>query len=142
MGFVYQFQTQKLFFEDFSKDIRSLFIEKILYLFSYKLGKQRVILIHLTLIPYLAAAQELKTKPTQHSVQELNFAGLQPDIILCRSEKEIFDHQRRKIANLFNVSLSNVIPAPDVSHIYELPVLHNQCGLGTQILEHDQSVTI
>ncbi|MGL9681470.1 MAG: CTP synthase [Wolbachia sp.] len=103
---------------------------------SYKLGKQRVILIHLTLVPYITAAQELKTKPTQHSVRELNFAGLQPDIILCRSEKEISDNQRRKIANLCNVSLTNVIPAPDVSHIYELPVLYNQCGLGTQILEH------
>ncbi|WCR58397.1 CTP synthase [Wolbachia endosymbiont of Ctenocephalides felis wCfeJ] len=103
---------------------------------GYKLGKQRVILIHLTLIPYLTAAQELKTKPTQHSVRELNFAGLQPDIILCRSEKEVSDNQRRKIANLCNVSLSNVIPAPDVSHIYELPILYNQCGLGTQILEH------
>ncbi|MCM1002324.1 CTP synthase [Wolbachia pipientis] len=103
---------------------------------SYKLGKQRVILIHLTLVPYLTAAQELKTKPTQHSIRELNFAGLQPDIILCRSEKEISDNQRRKIANLCNVSLPNVIPAPDVSHIYELPVLYNQCGLGTQVLEH------
>ncbi|QIT36594.1 CTP synthase [Wolbachia endosymbiont of Brugia pahangi] len=103
---------------------------------SYKLGKQRVILIHLTLVPYLAVAQELKTKPTQHSVRELNFAGLQPDIILCRSEKEISDNQRGKIANLCNVSLSNVISAPDVSHIYELPVLYNQCGLGTQVLEH------
>ncbi|CAN2143691.1 CTP synthase [Wolbachia pipientis] len=103
---------------------------------NYTLGKQRVILIHLTLIPYLTAAQELKTKPTQHSVRELNSAGLQPDIILCRSEKEIFDNQREKIAKLCNVSLSNVIPAPDVSHIYELPVLYSQCGLDTQILEH------
>jgi CTP synthase len=85
---------------------------------SYKLGKQKVILIHLTLVPYLTAAQELKTKPTQHSIRELNFAGLQPDIILCRSEKEISDNQRRKVANLCNVSLPNVIPAPDVSHIY------------------------
>ncbi|MDM8334941.1 CTP synthase [Wolbachia pipientis] len=103
---------------------------------SYKLGKQRVILIHLTLIPYLTAAQELKTKPTQHSVRELNSAGLQPNIILCRSEKGVFNNQRGKIANLCNVSLPNVISAPDVSHIYELPVLYNQCGLGTQILEH------
>ncbi len=103
---------------------------------SYKFGKERVILIHLTLVPYLTAAQELKTKPTQHSVRELNFAGLQPDIILCRSEKKTSDDQKRKIANLCNVSLSNVISAPDVNHIYELPVLYNQSGLGTQILEH------
>ncbi|MCA4775214.1 CTP synthase [Wolbachia endosymbiont of Mansonella ozzardi] len=103
---------------------------------TYKLGKQRVILVHLTLMPYLTAAQELKTKPTQHSIRELNFAGLQPDIILCRSEKEISDNQRRKIASLCNVSLPNVIPAPDVNHIYELPALYNQCGLGTQVLEH------
>nr|CAH7734351.1 unnamed protein product [Callosobruchus chinensis] len=93
---------------------------------NYTLGKQRVILIHLTLIPYLTAAQQLKKIPTQHSVRELNSAGLQPDIILCR----------KKIAKLCNVSLSNVIPAPDVSHIYELPVLYSQCGLDKQILEH------
>ncbi|WP_168464740.1 CTP synthase [Wolbachia endosymbiont of Ctenocephalides felis wCfeT] len=103
---------------------------------SYTLGKQRVILMHLTLVPYLAVAQESKTKPTQHSVRELNFAGLQPDIILCRSEKEVADNQREKIAKLCNVSLSNVIPAPDVSHIYELPVLYSQRGLDTQILAH------
>ncbi|KJH40276.1 putative CTP synthase [Dictyocaulus viviparus] len=103
---------------------------------SYKLGKQRVILLHLTLVPYLTATQELKQKPTQHSLRELNFAGLQPDIILSRSEKEISDNQRRKVANLCNVSLPNVISAPDVHYIYELPVLYNQCGLGTQILEH------
>ncbi|MDR2831632.1 MAG: CTP synthase [Rickettsiales bacterium] len=103
---------------------------------SYKLGKQKVILIHLTLVPYLAAAQESKTKPTQHSVRELNSAGLQPDVVLCRSEREISDNQKEKIAKLCNVSLSNVIPAPDVSNIYELPVLYNQCGLDAQILEH------
>ncbi|OEY86883.1 CTP synthase [Wolbachia pipientis] len=103
---------------------------------SYHLGKQRVILIHLTLVPYLTAAQDLKTKPTQHSVRELNFAGIQPDIILCRSEQKISQHQKEKIANLCNVPLSNVIPAPDVNYIYELPVLYNQYGLDTQILEH------
>ncbi|MDD9331349.1 MAG: CTP synthase [Wolbachia sp.] len=103
---------------------------------SYKLGKQRVILIHLTLVPYLAAAQESKTKPTQHSVRELNFAGIQPDIILCRSEQEISKEQQDKIANLCNVPSHNVIPARDVSHIYELPVLYSQYGLDGQILGH------
>ncbi|WFW29978.1 MAG: CTP synthase [Wolbachia endosymbiont of Menacanthus eurysternus] len=103
---------------------------------NFMLGKQMVILIHLTLVPYLTAAQELKTKPTQHSIRELNFAGLQPDIILCRSEREIFDNQRKKIANLCNVSLSNVMSVPDVSHIYELPILYNQRGLGIQVLKH------
>jgi CTP synthase len=103
---------------------------------SYKFGKQKVILIHLTLVPYLAAAQDLKTKPTQHSVRELNFAGIQPDIILCRSEQKISQHQKEKIANLCNVPLSNVIPAPDVNYIYELPILYSQYGLDTQILEH------
>lgn len=117
-------------------DIESQPFLEVIRQVNYKLGKQRVILIHLTLIPYLTAAQELKTKPTQHSVRELNSAGLQPDIILCRSEKETSDNQKEKIANLCNVPLSNVIPAPDVSHIYELPILYNQCGLGTQILDH------
>ncbi|MDN5247738.1 MAG: CTP synthase [Wolbachia endosymbiont of Tyrophagus putrescentiae] len=103
---------------------------------SYQLGKQRVILVHLTLVPYLTVAQELKTKPTQHSVRELNFAGLRPDIILCRSERKISQDQKEKIANLCNVPLPNVIPALDVSHIYELPILYSQHGLDAQILEH------
>ncbi|MGL9725509.1 MAG: CTP synthase [Wolbachia sp.] len=117
-------------------DIESQPFLEVIRQVNYKLGKQRVILIHLTLIPYLTAARELKTKPTQHSVRELNSAGLQPDIILCRSEKEISDNQKKKIANFCNVSLSNVIPASDVNHIYELPILYNQCGLGRQILDH------
>lgn len=103
---------------------------------SYNFGKQQVALVHLTLVPYLSAAQELKTKPTQHSVRELNFAGIQPDIILCRSEKEISQIQKEKIANLCNVPLSNVIPALDVVHIYELPISYSQYGLDKQILEH------
>ena len=111
------------------------FLESIRQI-SYQLGKQRVILIHLTLVPYLAAAQELKTKPTQHSVRELNFAGIQPDIILCRSEKKISQDQKEKIANLCNVPLFNVILALDVNHIYELPILYSQYGLDRQVLEH------
>ncbi|WP_333023048.1 CTP synthase [Wolbachia endosymbiont of Pentidionis agamae] len=103
---------------------------------SYQLGKGKVILIHLTLVPYLAAAHELKTKPTQHSVRELNFAGIQPDIILCRSEREISQDQQNKIANLCNVAPCNVIPALDVTNIYELPILYHQYKLDMQILKH------
>ncbi|UWI83190.1 CTP synthase [Wolbachia endosymbiont of Howardula sp.] len=104
---------------------------------NYTLAKEnKVILIHLTLVPFLTAAQEFKTKPTQHSVRELNAVGLQPHIILCRSEKAISDHHKKKISQLCNVSLSNIISATDVNNIYELPILYHLCGLDTQILKH------
>ncbi len=103
---------------------------------SYELSKQRVIFIHLTLIPYISAAKELKTKPTQHSVKELNSVGIQPDIILCRSEKVIPQEQRKKIANFCNVKLPNVILAIKASSIYEVPIIYHKYGLDTQILQH------
>ncbi|WP_339045424.1 CTP synthase [Candidatus Mesenet endosymbiont of Agriotes lineatus] len=103
---------------------------------SYELSKQKVICIHLTLVPYISAAKELKTKPTQHSVKELNSAGIQPDIVLCRSQKVIPEEQRQKIANFCNVRLTNVITAIEVSNIYEVPIIYHKYGLDTQILRH------
>ena len=88
------------------------------------LPHRHAILIHHTLVPYLAAAGELKTKPTQHSVKELRSIGLQPDILVCRCEHEIPDGELRKIAQFCNVRESAVIPALDVDTIYQLSLIH------------------
>jgi len=99
-------------------DIESLpFLEAIRQL-GFELGHDNVLYIHLTLVPYLPAAGEIKTKPTQHSVKELRSIGIQPDILLCRSDREIPVEQRRKIALFTNVSEEAVISAVDVDHIY------------------------
>ena len=78
--------------------------------------------IHLTLVPYLKASGELKTKPTQHSVKELRSLGIQPDIIICRSEKKIPIPERKKISLFCNVNIENVIETVDVRTIYEAPI--------------------
>ena len=108
-------------------DIESLpFLEAIRQL-GFELGHDNVLYIHLTLVPYLPAAGEIKTKPTQHSVKELRSIGIQPDILLCRSDREIPVEQRRKIALFTNVSEEAVISAVDVDHIYKFPRhLHEQ----------------
>src|SRR5690554_7192047 len=88
-----------------------------------------VVYIHLTLLPWIPSAGELKTKPTQHSVKELRSIGIQPDILLVRSDREIPEEQRRKLALFCNVRQEAVIPALDVSNIYEVPVAYHQQGL-------------
>lgn len=104
-------------------DIESLpFIETLRQLRS-RLGKENVCFIHTTLVPYLRASNELKTKPTQHSVKELRSYGVQPDFIVLRSELELDDSIREKIASFCDVALENVITAPDVKNIYELPLV-------------------
>ncbi len=108
-------------------DIESLpFMEAIRQL-GVELGHDKALFIHLTLVPYIAAAGEIKTKPTQHSVKELRSIGIQPDILLCRSEHPIPDDERKKIALFTNVSPDSVISALDVDHIYKIPrELHEQ----------------
>ena len=108
-------------------DIESLpFMESIRQL-GFELGHDNVLYIHLTLIPYLPAAGEIKTKPTQHSVKELRSIGIQPDILLCRADREIPVEERRKIALFTNVAEEAVIPFVDVDHIYKIPrELHEQ----------------
>ena len=108
-------------------DIESLpFMEAIRQL-GVELGRERSLFMHLTLLPYIASAGELKTKPTQHSVKELRSIGIQPDILLCRSDRPIPESERRKIALFTNVEASAVIPARDVDSIYRLPmVLHDE----------------
>jgi len=117
-------------------DIEGLpFFEAIRQL-GYSLGKEHTLFMHLTLLPYIAAAKELKTKPTQHSVKELRSIGIQPDILLCRAEHNIPPRQRQKIGLFCNVTEDNVIPALDVSSIYEAPLSYNKCALDIQVLKH------
>ncbi|AHX04346.1 CTP synthase [Ehrlichia japonica] len=111
------------------------FLESIRQI-GYKLSKNNTVFVHLTLVPYIDAAMELKTKPTQHSVKELSSVGIQPDIILYRSKIPLSKEQRDKIANLCNVSPTNIIPALDVKNIYELPISYHNYNLDTQILTH------
>ncbi len=110
-------------------DIESLpFLEAIRQL-AQQLGKARSLFLHLTLLPYIKAAGELKTKPTQHSVKELRSIGIQPDILVCRCEKSFDVDERRKIALFTNVSESAVFSAEDVSSIYEIPRRYHDQGL-------------
>ncbi len=108
-------------------DIESLpYIESVRQLL-YELGEENAMVVHLTLVPYLAAAGELKTKPTQHSVKELREIGIQPDILLCRSERPIPREEKEKIALFTNVASKAVISAIDLDSIYRIPVmLHEQ----------------
>lgn len=116
-------------------DIEALpFFESIRQL-GYELGRENAMFIHLTLVPYLAASKELKTKPTQHSVKELRSIGIQPDILLCRAEHKIPDSERRKIALFSNLPEECVIPALDVESIYDVPVKYHGAGLDVQVLK-------
>ena len=94
---------------------------------NLQIGRHNVCFIHLTLVPYIASAGEIKTKPTQHSVKELREIGIQPDIVLCRADRRLPDDERRKIALLTNVEENAVISAVDVDCIYPIPeILHSQ----------------
>jgi len=108
-------------------DIESLpFLESIRQL-GLELGTERAMFMHLTLLPYVKTAGELKTKPTQHSVKELRSIGIQPDILVCRSEREITEDERKKISLFTNVQSKAVFSAYDVDNVYEIPkVLHEQ----------------
>jgi CTP synthase len=110
------------------------FLEAIRQL-GWELGKERVLYVHLTLVPYIAAAKELKTKPTQHSVKELRMIGIQPDILLCRADREIPVAERRKIALFCNIREECVIQALDVSSIYEVPRRYSEQGFDAQVLK-------
>jgi len=110
------------------------FLEAIRQL-GYELGRERVMYVHLTLVPYIAAAKELKTKPTQHSVKELRSIGIQPDILLCRADREIPLSERRKIALFCNIREDAVIQALDVKSIYEVPKRYSEQGFDRQVLK-------
>ena len=101
-----------------------------------ELGREASCFVHVTLLPYIKAAGELKTKPTQHSVKELQSVGIQPDVLLCRTEHELPDEQRGKIGLFCNVRGEAVILANDVSNIYEVPLAYHEQGLDTEICRH------
>ncbi|WP_230281278.1 MULTISPECIES: CTP synthase [unclassified Croceicoccus] len=117
-------------------DIEGLpFIEAIRQLRN-ELPREQTAAIHVTLVPYIKAAGELKTKPTQHSVRELTSLGVQPDLLLCRCEHELPESERRKIAQFCNVRTEAVIPALDASSIYAVPLQYHAEGLDAEVLRH------
>jgi CTP synthase len=117
-------------------DIESLpFLEAIRQL-GNDLGPALTMFVHLTLVPYIPSAGELKTKPTQHSVKELLNVGIQPQMLLCRCDRPIPDNERRKIASFCNVRPSAVIPALDVDTIYAVPISYHQEGMDGEVLRH------
>ena len=117
-------------------DIESLpFLEAIRQI-GNELGRDATCFLHVTLIPYIAAAGELKTKPTQHSVKELQSVGIQPDILLCRTEYPLPDDQRAKIGLFCNIRESAVVLARDVSNIYEVPLSYHNEGLDREVVRH------
>jgi CTP synthase len=103
--------------------------------FRTDVGKENVLYIHLTLVPYIGTAGEVKTKPTQHSVKELRSIGIQPNILLCRTDRFLSKDIKAKIALFCNVSIEEVITAKDVDHIYEVPLIFHQEGLDEKIIE-------
>ncbi len=116
-------------------DIESLpFLEAIRQM-GIELGRERTAYIHLTLVPYIAASSEIKTKPTQHSVKELRSIGIQPDILVCRSEQSLPSEQRAKIALFTNVEERAVISAVDVDDLYKIPLVLNEQGLDDIVVD-------
>ena len=103
---------------------------------AYELGRQRAMFIHVTLLPYIPTAGELKTKPTQHSVKKLQEYGIQPDMLLCRSQMAIPQNEKRKIALFCNIREENVITALDVSSIYQVPVAYSNEGMDRAVCKH------
>jgi CTP synthase len=116
-------------------DIEGLPFFEAIRQFIHERPRGQSILMHLTLLPYLAASGELKTKPTQHSVKELQSIGLAPDVLVCRSEHPIPDREREKIALFCNVRKEHVIPAYDLKTIYEAPLAYHRAGLDQAVLD-------
>jgi CTP synthase len=116
-------------------DIESLPFLEAIRQFRQEVGRDNALFIHLTLVPYIAAAGELKTKPTQHSVRDLMEIGIQPDILICRSEQPLAVEIKRKIALFCNVDFGCVIESPDVKSIYEIPVRFFEQGLDREVCQ-------
>ncbi|MBT3813562.1 MAG: CTP synthase, partial [Gammaproteobacteria bacterium] len=116
-------------------DIESLpFLETIRQI-GIELGRDRALFIHLTLVPYIKTAGEIKTKPTQHSVKELRSIGIQPDILICRTEMTLPENEKKKVALFTNVEESAIISALDVDNIYKIPRLYHEQGLDEIVVE-------
>ena len=116
-------------------DIESLPFLEAIRQFSNEIGRSNTLFIHLTLVPYMRASDEIKTKPTQHSVKELRSIGIQPDIIICRSERTIPLDQKKKISLFCNVAIEDVIETVDVKTIYEAPISFNKQKLDERVLK-------
>ena len=117
-------------------DIESLPFVEAIRQFSNEVGRNKSLFVHLTFVPFLKSSDEIKTKPTQHSVKELRSLGIQPDIIICRSQKSIPLDQRKKISLFCNVSIENVIETVDVRTIYEAPISFYNEKLDKQVLKY------
>jgi CTP synthase len=116
-------------------DIESLPFQEAIRQFKSDRGKENVLYVHVTFVPYISAAGEVKTKPTQHSVKELRSIGIQPDILLCRTDRFLSKELKSKIALFCNVDVDQVITAKDVEAIYEVPLVFHQEGLDDKIIE-------
>jgi len=116
-------------------DIESLPFLEAIRQFRQDIGRGRSMIVHLTLVPYIAAAGELKTKPTQHSVRELMQIGIQPDMLICRTEWPLAEDVRRKVARFCNVDMRHVIESRDLDSIYEVPLRYHEQGLDASICE-------
>ena len=117
-------------------DIESLPFLEALRQLGAQLGRSRCMYMHLTLLPFIAAAGELKTKPTQHSVKELRSIGIQPDMLICRADRDIPEDERRKIALFTNVPADAVFAGLDVKNIYEIPLLYHKQGVDEAVMRH------
>ena len=117
-------------------DIEGLPFFESIRQFAYEQGRERVMFVHLTLVPYIDTAGELKTKPTQHSVKELRSIGIAPDLLLCRANRPIPEAECKKIAQFCNVREDNVIAATDVETIYEVPLSYHAQGFDTQVMRY------
>ena len=117
-------------------DIESLPFLEAIRQFSNDIGKEKTLFVHLTLVPFLKSSDEIKTKPTQHSVKELRSIGIQPDIIICRSQQSIPLDQRKKISLFCNIPIERVIETVDVKTIYEAPISFFNEGLDKQVLKY------
>ena len=116
-------------------DIESLPFLEAIRQFRHDVGRDNALFVHLTLLPYIAAAGELKTKPTQHSVRELMQIGIQPDILIVRTDRPIGDDIKRKVALFCNVDFGSVIESPDVRTIYEIPLRFHEQGFDQKVLD-------
>ncbi len=116
-------------------DIESLPFLEAIRQFKYDICEEDVCYVHLTLVPYIKSAGELKTKPTQHSVKTLREIGIQPDVLVCRSEYPIDDDMKKKIALFCNVSKDAVINALDAKTIYEVPIMMREEGIAALVLK-------
>ncbi|MEP6763756.1 MAG: CTP synthase [Gemmatimonadaceae bacterium] len=116
-------------------DIESLPFLEAIRQFRREVGKENAIFLHLTLVPYITAAGEVKTKPTQHSVRELMQIGIQPDFLICRTERPLPEDVKRKIALFCNVDFGAVIESPDVPTIYEIPITFESQGFAERVME-------